>query len=591
MILSRQRGVRLAPLLLGLALTLLAQAAAAADGDLRPFLPAPIWVYNNWSAYDELSDSVPLTEVLAMRELDEVVRLRKLGVRFDYYVMDAFWYAPDGAYRTWRTDSWPDGPGRWIDACKENGILPGLWFSSNSLTQLLPAPRWEGSLTGTGTAMSLESGEFLDDLVEVLQYWYDEGIRLFKFDFADFSAVAADRAGTAAEQGVRARNARAFRAALTKFRQANPGVVLVAFNGFGGDMGSTAAPFPFEDPVDVRWLKVFDALFSGDPRPADVPEMDFWRSVDIYSDHMVRRYEESGVPLPRIDATSAMIGTTGTDYVRGTSAWQGMLLLTAARGGWINTVHGNLELLDDEKARWLAKLQAMYEPLQRAGTTRMFGGIPGEVEPYGFASTVADGALYTVVNPRQSVELIPLPESASAPSGGARRVLFRDDGFVPELEGDAIRLGPGQLALVGAGRYASADYDLGVQRDVVIPRTIEPVPAVFSQTGGGEAVEAEIVPPKTGDLRVVLQQRDGQGSIVRSTTEQSMGGFLVIEATQGDARLPVDIRYDKVVWSGLSWGVGEIRHADLAPGEPVRIRLSSADHGLQVEGRVYRVEY
>ena len=31
---------------------------------------APIWVYNNWSAYDELSDNVPLTEELAMRELE-----------------------------------------------------------------------------------------------------------------------------------------------------------------------------------------------------------------------------------------------------------------------------------------------------------------------------------------------------------------------------------------------------------------------------------------------------------------------------------------------------------------------------------------
>src|ERR1017187_4530709 len=60
---------------------------------------APITVYNNWSAYDELSDNVPLTETLAMHELDEILRLRKAGVRFDYYTMDAFWFAPDGGYR------------------------------------------------------------------------------------------------------------------------------------------------------------------------------------------------------------------------------------------------------------------------------------------------------------------------------------------------------------------------------------------------------------------------------------------------------------------------------------------------------------
>src|ERR1700730_4855375 len=56
----------------------------------------PVWVYNNWSSYDELSDNIPLTEELAMKELDELIRLQKVGAHFDYYMMDAFWFAPDG---------------------------------------------------------------------------------------------------------------------------------------------------------------------------------------------------------------------------------------------------------------------------------------------------------------------------------------------------------------------------------------------------------------------------------------------------------------------------------------------------------------
>jgi hypothetical protein len=39
-----------------------------------PILPDPIWVYNDWSAYDELSDNIPLTESLAMRELDQCAK-------------------------------------------------------------------------------------------------------------------------------------------------------------------------------------------------------------------------------------------------------------------------------------------------------------------------------------------------------------------------------------------------------------------------------------------------------------------------------------------------------------------------------------
>jgi hypothetical protein len=48
-----------------------------------------------------------------------------------------------------------------------------------------------------------------------------------------------------------------------------------------------------------------------------------------------------------------------------------------------------------------------------------------------------------------------------------------------------------------------------------------------------------------------------------------------------------------VIWSGLSWGVGEVRHDQIAPGKPIRIRLSTAesDPSLNLDGRVYRVEY
>src|ERR1700675_763623 len=56
----------------------------SADKLATPIVRDPIWVYNDWSAYDELSDRIPLTEELALRELAEVGRLQSLGVHFDY---------------------------------------------------------------------------------------------------------------------------------------------------------------------------------------------------------------------------------------------------------------------------------------------------------------------------------------------------------------------------------------------------------------------------------------------------------------------------------------------------------------------------
>src|SRR5689334_11107045 len=98
--------VGLSPVIFCLGLTWVTTAALGqADPGFTPTngvagLKQPIAVYNNWSAYDELSDNIELTEKLAMKELGEILRLRREGVRIDYYVMDAFWYSPNGGYRT-----------------------------------------------------------------------------------------------------------------------------------------------------------------------------------------------------------------------------------------------------------------------------------------------------------------------------------------------------------------------------------------------------------------------------------------------------------------------------------------------------------
>lgn len=580
------------------ALFLISVLAAAQSAD-APFLMLqdPIVVYNDWSAYDELSDNVPLTEQLALKELDNVLRLRRAGVRFDYYMMDAFWFAKDGGYRTFRKSTWPDGPDRWLARCRENGIKPGLWFGTNLLVQLDPVPAWEDSLTKNRGAMCMFHGGFLPHLMETLQMWHDRGVRMFEFDFAAFDAAPPDIEASLSKQEIVRRNEEAFRTALGQFREKNPGVVVVAFNGFGGNFEMTTGPFPFKDPIDLNWLKVFDTLYCGDPRPSDVPMMNFWRSQDLYGDHMVRRYEDSGVPLQRIDPTSVMYGTTGTIYYRKVSAWKSGLVLMLSRGGWINTIHGNLELIDDAMAPWMARAERLFLPLEAEGRTKTFGGIPGEVQPYGFASLDTAGAVYTVVNPAQAIRRVVLPrlseEQPATEAGG--RVLFRDAGFAPQLSGDAITLGPEQMAVVGFGKYARPEYDLGLEDDVVIPQSIEPL-AADSETHGSHQVEVLAKAPARGSvLRIVLQQLTPDGQIRRTWAGgppkgENMAKVLHIAVEQNGRQIPVKINYDKVIWSGLSWGVGEA--GELAAGEPVTITCTSAEKDpVRLEVHLYRVRY
>jgi hypothetical protein len=445
--------------------------------------------------------------------------------------------------------------------------------------------------------MSFYEGGFLPDFVDTLQYWYDRGIRMFKFDFVDLTAATPESEATQTREEIRAHNAQALRTALQKFRAHNPDIVLEAFNGFGGDLDMTSSPLPFRDPVDLRWLDVFDAQYTGDPRPSDVPEMNFWRSMDIYSDHMVRRFEQSHFPTERIDSTGFMVGRTGTIYYRGMNAWKGALILMMARGGWIDTVHGNLELISNEEARWFAHVQSLFLKLQSLGRTKSFGDVPGDVTPYGFGSVDADGAVYVVVNPGQSVQTIEMPLlSKEQRPLGVGRLLFRDAGHQPHLSGDCIELGPGQMAMVGFGRYNSSNYDFGVQEDVMIPESIRAVASEFHEVGKG-SIQATVPVPTGGSLRLVMQQHSPDGTIRRTwaggpPAGANMAKVFLLEATQNGHSLPVTIHYDKVIWSGLSWAVGEIEQKYIQPGAPITLRFTSKETDpVTLSGDVYEVHY
>jgi hypothetical protein len=358
--------------------------------------------------------------------------------------------------------------------------------------------------------------------------------------------------------------------------------VLEAFNGFGGDMDSTYYSFPFKSPVDLDWLKVFDAQYAGDPRPADVPEMSFWRSMDIYSDHQVRRYEQAYLPIERIDSTGFMVGKTGTIYYRAMHAWKSALILMMARGGWMNTTHGNLELITDDDARWFARVQSLYLHFQSEGRIKSFGSVPGEVQTYGFGALDSDGSVYVVMNPAQNVAHVEMPLLSQVQKPLSEgRVLFRDAGFVPKLSSNTIELGPGQMAMVGFGKYAAPAYDFGIQQDVVIPRSIRPVSAEFHETGKG-VIQATIPAPAGGDLRLIMQQYSPAGSLRRTwaggpPSGTDMGKVFLLEVTQNGKQLPISEDYDKIVWSGLSWAVGEIRARDMLAGQPLTLTFQSKE--------------
>jgi hypothetical protein len=94
-----------------------------------------------------------------------------------------------------------------------------------------------------------------------------------------------------------------------------------------------------------------------------------------------------------------------------------------------------------------------------------------------------------------------------------------------------------------------------------------------------------------------MRQRAADGEVFRThggapPEGKNMGKVFSIEVTQAGRSIPVTVTYDKVVWSGLSWAVGEIQSSDLAPDKPVIIRMHSAEEApVKLEAKVYRVVY
>jgi len=96
---------------------------------------------------------------------------------------------------------------------------------------------------------------------------------------------------------------------------------------------------------------------------------------------------------------------------------------------------------------------------------------------------------------------------------------------------------------------------------------------------------------------VIMREETPDGYIRRTwaggpPNGTNMAKVFTIEATQGDRTVPVRLDYDKIVWSGLSWAVGEIETNDLTPGEPVIVRFHSAEKDpVKLTGAAYQVDY
>jgi len=567
-----------------------------------PELSAPIAVYIDGPDSSALPARSPLSEALALRDINQLARLKESGLRVDYDLLDAYAVALDGLHPFGRSATWPDGADSWIARCHATGIRPGLRFSNIALRPDARAP-------------VVFEAEILHDFIPALQSWYDRGIRLFAFEDLDLTTATPETPAGLTQNNIVAHNREVLRVALTAFRARNRGTVLFVIQSPAADPdafanlpsgGKSSVSNPNSRNEPSR-LGAFQLLSTGTPRASTTPQSSLQRAIDIETDSQIRHDEQFGISLAHIFSCgfiAAPAGAAGLDTASLPRGWKGAFLLSMARGGWVNALSGSFDSIPTSDVHWMARVQKLFFLMQAHGQLHSFGGPPPKGSnmaglPYGFAGTTPRGSVYVVVNPSQAVATLPLPALGRDQAPGPGRVLFRDAGFSPQLTGNVITLGPGQVAAAGFGAYAAPEFSFGVQQDVVIPISIEPVDADFHLTAPG-VIEARFDPPIQGVLRIVVIEREPKGGTQPGTADSATAGSknrITLEITQAGRPIPlrpggIESEVNSALNAQPSWAVAEIDINDLTPGIPLHVRLHSNENPqATLEGSAYQVIY
>ena len=537
-------------------------------------LTKPISVYITWGAHDNLSDTISLSEKLVIKQLYTIHALKKVGAQFDYFVLDAGWADTMSSCRKFNAHYWPNGPKKWIKACEKEKLLPGLWFPIN-LTGLGNTkwmkihPSWTNSKVNAQT-LSLSEGNYLRYHIQTFQYWYNQGIRLFKLDFAFFNVPSKQQKNEPINEIISA-NEEALYKALLAFKEKNKDAIFLAYNGFGGELKDT---YPvFDKTIQTKWLDVFESLYSGDPRPSDIPCSNFWRSKDIYSDHMVRQFQFNGIPLNRIDNSSFMIGNTGTCYKRQKAAWKSTFLLSLIRGGWVNTYYGDLSLLNTNEKHWFSKAQSFWLSLQKNSSISTLGDIPGTGKVYGYCSENSKGKVVTLVNPSQTIQYFNFPDIK-----GKKLVLYYDNGETPIFQEHKIAINPEQMVIVGCKKYSDKKYQLG---QYMIENKINRTKKIFSKQTQelSNHLTLNYFPKNTKKLKIIFSLKDKVSRPIRVTGGSPPNGeflseILKINISQNKRKIYFQTNSKKQIWSGMSWILAEINKDSYISQNPIKISFN-----------------
>ena len=519
-------------------------------------------IYCDWAAHDELGTLVKpqLTEQLVQTQLDVLESLStQKRARFDYYLMDAFWYDPKGAYLDFKKPNWPHGYEPALRRMLDLGLKPGLWFDlGGSTLDLKNTPGWSGP-----ERPCLADPVFAQLLERAFDYHLEKhSLAMLKFDFTN---LYCQHGGSTPSLAILERNANALQALCARVRQLNPAIVIRAYNTFSlTDMMSSTKYWDEAYAVSPWWLLWFDSVYSGDPRPSELPSVTSLRdSVDWYQDHVSRGYFRCLMPAVTLDDCGILVGKTSTIYYLGAEGFTDAWILNVLRGGMMPTFYGDLTLLTPGDRKFLgATLRFLRNHQQLIARTRPILGIPGRGEIYGYQAQDSGLVLITLVNPGLfsqsfSVEVPGLPPPAF------QKLIFCNDAQARQ-EMQASRgmltgkLVPGEIRVYALGATAMI-------RPLALPpaptRLYHEVTQISDPFGKDRTAELKIGPTQRGKTLAIIVRywkgREADRAYDRPQEVMKLSGEIGTRAVSFSS-IP---REGTDIWSRCSWAVFKHRVA------------------------------
>lgn len=514
----------------------------------RPHPNDCLRVYCDWGAHDELAAEyeLELDEKMARRLVANLRNAKeKLGLTYDYYLMDDFWYDPESYFMFKRTH-WPEGPKTFLHELEEAGMKLGLWFDANMQRVSDANKKVFRSAGNCELCMAVEANAaWLFDAIE--KHIREDGVRMLKFDFAYFECDNPNH-DFHSQRGIASKEPAVhnFIKHIHNLREICPELQVLGYNGFSTKLDYIGSVDQNRSgwAISPFWALYIDYLYCGDPRPAErAAPME--KSIVHYSDCMIEQFTDALLPREAIDDHGSMIGLTNTIYYLQKRSLRDSYLMNIVRGTRKIHLYGETGLLDDEDWEFLTKAQKLFDFVCSQGCkTEPILERPSRGTVYGYHNALEDRGVITVVN----TTAIRQPIVVNVPGKLRWKRIYHAGNWCEEI---LPTTGALDVELDGYGIDAYVWERLEDQKTEALP-----VPIARQCIGGYvdmDPATTVIVPLPADCKRIGIRFMTDELSPLRAANEER--STMRISA-QGAELTRLDTM---AVWSGISFAIYDVR--------------------------------